>query len=264
MTVGTRVEGAVVLAHREPRAFAPRHLNLLSVLSSSAALFVRNAELYARSEEAAISEERTRIAREIHDGLAQDLSYLILKAHTMQRQLEKGHSRQVQAELEELMAALRRDVREVRRTIHALRPLDLETLGFLPALEKFIDEFGNANEIQVRLQRSTDTARRSTGLSPKLQLALFRLIQESLNNIRKHAHATQVGIELDIDDRAARVTIRDNGQGFDPAHALQAARERGSVGMISMRERAERAGGSFHLDTAPGQGTTIRVELPIK
>ncbi len=260
LIIGSHVEGAVVLNHRTAGAFAPHHLNLLVVLSNSAALIVRNAQLYARSEEAVITEERTRIAREIHDGVAQDLSFLMLKVEIMHKLLERGEYDQLENEFEEMRSALRNDVREVRRTIFALRPLDLETLGFMPALEKFIKDFGSANETRVHFKSTGD----GINLSPKLQTALFRLTQESLNNIRKHAHASKVWVEIELTSKWATLQVRDDGQGFDPTLALNDARKRGSVGMVQMRERAERAGGSFQLDTLPGKGTTIKVKLPVK
>ncbi len=260
LAIGSHVEGAVVLNHRSVNAFAARHLNLLTVLSNSAALLVRNAQLYARSEEAAITEERTRIAREIHDGVAQDMSFLMLKVEIMRKLLERGDGDQLEKELAEMRAALQNDVREVRRTIFALRPPDLEALGFLPALEKFIKEFGSAIDLKVRFKRTGD----ASALSPKLQTALFRLVQESLNNIRKHARASHVWIELVLTGEWASLLIRDDGRGFDPVKALDEARKRGSVGLIQMRERAERAGGSFQMETTPGKGTTVRVKLPIK
>lgn len=260
ITIGNLVAGAVVLTHRNGGAFAPHHLNLLTVLANSTALVVRNAQLYARSEELAIAEERTRIAREIHDGLAQDLSFLVLKVEVMRKLLQRGRRAQLEKELAETVEALRNDMREVRRTIFALRPLDLEALGFLPAIKKFIDDFGTANEVEVVFKNSGDP----TLLSTKLQTALFRLTQESLNNIRKHARAGKVWIELEITDEWSTLTIRDNGRGFDPKRALAEARARGSVGMVQMRERAERAGGGFQLEAAPGEGTRIRVKLPVK
>jgi signal transduction histidine kinase/CheY-like chemotaxis protein len=260
MGIGNRVEGAVVLTHRSEGAFAPHHLNLLTVLANSTSLVVRNAQLYARSEELAISEERTRIAREIHDGLAQDLAFLVLKVEVMRKLLHKGKRLQVEKEMGETVEALRNDMREVRRTIFALRPLDLESLGFLPALEKFTNEFGNANDVKIRFEHSGD----ASALSTKLQTALFRLAQESLNNVRKHAGASNVWVDLMLDDEWATLSVRDDGRGFDETRALPDARARGSVGMVQMRERAERAGGSFEIETAPGQGTRVLVKLPVK
>lgn len=262
MRVGGRIEGAVVLARKsERRPFASRHLDLLSTLSSSAALIVRNTQLYARSEEAAIAEERTRIAREIHDGLAQDLAFLVLKASAAQKMLARGDEEQLQNELREIADQLRQDAREVRRVIFALRPLDIESLGFLPALDKFIKEFAQANDIETHFQVAGDAKQ----LPPKLETALFRLAQEALNNVRKHARAKNAWVELAFDKgQRAFLNVRDDGCGFQVQAALAAARARGSVGLVQMQERAERAGGIFRVTSAPGNGTCIEVELPIR
>lgn len=260
LTVGTRVEGAIVLTHRDPRMFGPRHLNLLSVLSSSAALIVRNAQLYAWSEEKVISEERARIAREIHDGLAQDINFMLMRVQTLQTAQQMGKTIDLSKELEQLNQTLRRDVREVRQTIFALRPVEIETMGFVPALEKFVTDFAAANDFRIQLNVQGD----ATWLAPKLQSALYRLVQETLNNVRKHARATNVWIDLKFHADVAALSVRDDGTGFDMIKALDAARGRGSVGILQMRERAERAGGAFEIETAEGQGTSVRVTLPLQ
>ena len=262
MMTGTRAGGAVVLARSATAGrFDSRHVDLLSTLASTAALIVRNTQLYARSEEAAISEERTRIAREIHDGLAQDLALLVLKISVAEKLLSQGKDREVKTELRAISDQLRRDTRDVRHIIFALRPLDIESQGFLPALEGFAKEFGKANEIELQFEVAGDVSR----LPPKLETALFRLTQEALNNIRKHANAKHVWINLSINNRRGAVLrVRDDGQGFDVNEALQAARARGSVGLVQMRERTERAGGVFSIETAPGKGTTIEVQLPVR
>lgn len=262
LTTGARTEGAAILmrtsAHGE---FRQVDADLVSTLASAAALAVRNAQLYARSEEAAITEERTRIAREIHDGLAQDLSYLVLKIGAAQKLLSQSKEKDLKKELADISDQLRRDMRDVRHIIFALRPLDIEALGFLPALEKFLKEYGQANEITMQFNVQGDADR----LPPKLETALFRLTQEALNNIRKHAHAKHVWIELQLDDHhSATLRVRDDGRGFQVNEAAQAARARGSVGLVQMRERAERAGGTFALDSTPGKGTKIEVQLPIR
>ena len=142
MIMGGRVDGAVVLA-RSARTggFTRRHADWLATLASTAALAVRNAQLYARSEEAAIMEERTRIAREIHDGLAQNLTYLVLKISAARKLASQGKEKELRKELDEASSQLRHDLRDVRHMIFALRPLDIETEGFLPALKKFTKEF---------------------------------------------------------------------------------------------------------------------------
>ena len=262
MTTGNRIEGAVVLARsNEQGAFRSQHIALLSTLTSTAALVVRNARLYARSEEAAIVEERTRIAREIHDGLAQDLSYLVMKISVAQKLATQGKDKEVRKELTEISDQLRRDARDVRQIIYALRPIDIENQGFLPALTKFVKEFGNVNDIEVKLNVQGDASH----LPPKLETALFRLTQEALNNIRKHAQAKNVWADLSFDDQhGATLQVRDDGCGFELNPALAAAQLRGSVGLVQMRERAERAGGAFTIDTSPGKGTRIEVVLPTR
>ncbi len=260
LTVGTRVEGALVLTHRDPRMFGQRHLNLLTVLSSSAALIVRNAQLYAWSEEKVISEERARMAREIHDGLAQDINFMLMRVQTLQTAARMGRDIDLGKELEQLNQTLRRDVREVRQTIFALRPVEIETLGFVPAIVKFAQDFGMANEIQVHLNVQGDAA----PLAPKAQSALYRLVQEALNNTRKHARASNVWLDFSCDEQTARLIVADDGKGFDMMKALDAARGRGSVGILQMRERTERAGGTFEIETDVGKGTRIEVSLPLR
>lgn len=262
MRIGSRADGVIVLT-RAPGAggFTRHHVDWLATLASTAALAIRNARLYARSEEAAIIEERTRIAREIHDGLAQDLTYLVLKISAAQKLASQGKEKEVRKELDEISKQLRRDLRDVRHTIFALRPLDIEAQGFLPALEKFTREFAQSNEVELQLTVQGDASH----LSPKIETALFRLTQEALNNVRKHARAQHVWIELNFKEpRAAMLRVRDDGAGFDLEKALRAARARGSVGLMQMRERAERAGGRFEIETAPGKGTQIQVELPMR
>jgi signal transduction histidine kinase/DNA-binding response OmpR family regulator len=261
MRIGHRTEGAIVLMRTSNRSFQTEHIDLLSTFASAATLAVRNAQLYARSEEAAIAEERTRIAREIHDGLAQNLSYLVLKIGAVQKLAAQGKEKEMLKELRDISDQLRRDARDVRRIIYALRPLDIETLGFLPALKQFTREFAQANDIDLNLQVTGETVR----LSPKIEIALFRLTQETLNNIRKHAQAKHVWVDVNLETTPfATLQVRDDGTGFDLDQALVAARARGSVGLVQMRERAERAGGTFEIETAAGKGTKIRVQLPTR
>jgi signal transduction histidine kinase len=200
------------------------------------------------------------MAREIHDGLAQDLNFMLMRIQTLQTAERMGKEINLAQELEKLTQTLRQDLREVRQTIFALRPIEIETLGFQPALKKFVHDFGIADEIQVHFDVEGDAAR----LGPKSQSALYRLTQEALNNIRKHARASNVWVRLELDPEWANLQVRDDGKGFDMLKALDAARGRGSVGILQMRERTERAGGTFAIETDVGKGTTIRVMLPLR
>jgi len=261
MMLGSRIEGAVVLARSERSGvFPPRSLEILSTLSSSAALIIRNAELYARSEEAVIAEERTRFAREIHDGLLQDLGFMALKIGAALKLMQRGKRADASKELREVSRQLSRDGREVRRMVFALRPFDIESLGFIPALEKYIKEFAQVQDLEIKTNFHGETQR----LSPKLEIALFRLIQEALNNIRKHARAEHVWIDLEFTSTTVALGVRDDGRGFVLEPALKMAHERGSFGLVQMRERVERAGGKFQIESENGKGTRIGMELPMR
>jgi PAS domain S-box-containing protein len=215
------------------------------------------AEKERRSEEEAIIEERRRIAREIHDGLAQDLAGLRFRVGLWHKLVDDDPP-QMHAELDGLRELLGRNIREVRRSIFALRPVALDELGFYPALRQFITEFGEQNQLHVDLRVEGPTEQ----LPSFLELVLFRIVQESLNNVSKHAQAQMVWIELDLESPdAITLSIRDDGVGFDPA-TLDQMVQRGHLGLKQMRERVENLRGAFELHSLPGSGAEIRVVLP--
>ncbi len=219
------------------------------------------AEKAWRSEEEAIAEERHRIAREIHDGLAQDLVSLRMRAR-LWHQLVDEAPQQMHTEIEALRDLLHRNIREVRRAIFALRPLALDELGFWPALRRFLDEFGEQNQLRVSLEvRGADEALPT--LTPHLELVLFRIIQEALNNAARHAQASTVWVELHVEAGTVHLTVRDDGVGFDPA-VLEGAVRRGHIGLKQMRERVAGLKGTFALHSEPGRGTEICVRLDHK
>ena len=210
-----------------------------------------------RSEEEAIAEERRRIAREIHDGLAQDLAALRVRVG-LWHDLVDGDPAQMHAELDALQSLLRQNIRDVRRSIFALRPIALDELGFYPAIRRFASEFGEQHQLHVDLQILGPQDR----LRPQSEPVLFRLIQEALNNVGKHAQADAAWIELDMRQAdAVRLAVRDNGVGFDPGTLSQSV-QRGHVGLTQMRERIEQIGGALQIESQPGKGTTIHVVLP--
>ena len=164
------------------------------------------------------------------------------------------------AELDAARELLSTNIRDVRRAIFALRPVALEELGFLTALRQFAEEFGEQNQVLVDLSIVGSRDR----LSPAMEVNLFRIVQEALHNVNKHAQASMVWIELNLEttDMVA-LRIRDNGVGFDPA-SLEMAVRHGHVGLTQMRERVERLGGTFTLRSQPGSGTEIQVTLPVR
>ncbi len=253
-TVGRRRDGTVFPIRASSAVGTMSGLNQAVVVIEDIA-----AEKDRRSEEEAIAEERRRIAREIHDGLAQDLASLRLKVglwHT----LVDHNPAQMHAELDDLRDLLGQEIREVRRSIFALRPVALDELGFFPALYQFVGDFGEQNQLHIDLHVVGPKDR----LLPSLEPVLFRIVQETLNNVGKHARASTVWIELDL--RAAdsvALEVRDDGVGFDPTTLEQAVRH-GHLGLRQMRERVEGLGGTLELKSQAQKGTEIHVDLPVQ
>ncbi len=213
-----------------------------------------SAEKNRRSEEEAITEERRRIAREIHDGLAQDLAALRLQVHRWQKLIESDPLR-LQVELDRLHTLLGEKIREIRRAIFALRPVALDQLGFWKALDRFLGEFDEQNQLHTLLSVSGD----QHALEPSLEPLLFRIIQEAMHNIARHAQAQTVWVEIDLREGIV-LRVRDDGIGFDTA-LLARLESEGHLGLQQMRERVEALGGSLQIASQIGKGTQIEVHL---
>ncbi len=227
----------------------------LRLLAQQVALAVRNAQAYLRAEELAINEERNRIAREIHDGIAQALAFMALKLDLATRLLERDPKR-AQDEIQTVKQTLRAQIREVRRSIFALRPIDLERYGLMRSIERYARAFAE----QVGLGIELDLPE-TVSLTPASEVVLFRVLQETLNNTAKHASGERIWISLKpLGEKGAVISICDDGVGFDPQAPLSDGL--GGFGMSQMRERVESRGGSFSVESSPGKGTCVRVKLP--
>jgi signal transduction histidine kinase len=162
-------------------------------------------------------------------------------------------------ELDELRDILSDSITEVRRSIFALRPVDLDKRGLFPALRLFATSFGEHYRMRVTLDISGSQDR----LPQALELTFFRVVQEALNNVGKHAQASlvRIGVDFEMDDTVV-VTIQDDGKGFELA-SLDRAVQYGHLGLRQMQERVERVNGTFSIQSLPGAGTEIRVTLPL-
>ncbi len=215
------------------------------------------AEKQRRSEAEAIDAERRRIAHEIHDGVAQSLAGLRFKS-ALWSHLADGAPPGMRAALDELQAALIAAIVDLRRAIFALRPVDLDALGFFPALAQLVSDFGDQN----RLIACLEVAGSQDVLPAVYELPLFRIIQESLNNIGQHAAASSVLVRLTVDEASGVVvTVRDDGRGFDPS-LLGPTDRAGHFGLRQMRERILSRGGTMDIRSAPGLGTELVIFLP--
>ncbi len=198
--------------------------------------------------------ERGRLARELHDDTVQRLVALGQGVERVQRALDRDP-----ALAAERLAALRGEitsmVQAVRAMIGDLRPPALEELGLIPAVELLIQRSSDA---LPRIAMTTQGEPRR--LDPQSELALFRIIQEALNNVRQHAHARHARIVLAYGSRGLDVTIEDDGRGFAPPPDGSAPR--GQFGLLGMQERAQLVGGSLTIESAPGQGTRLAIHIP--
>ncbi len=205
----------------------------------------------AEKEKASVlEEERTRIARDLHDGMAQTLYFLALKTDLMRQRLDDD---QVVAELRDLGRSLRQIIQEIRRTIFSLRSLDWSKQGFLPALDSFVDGFAE----QMGWQKSVSLDK-TIAIPARLEPTIFRLVQESLNNIAKHAQATQVSVILAKEGQTICLMVKDNGRGF-----RQPASNRSGLGLGQIQDRVTAVGGTLQIESMPGKGTTLITHLPL-
>ena len=203
-------------------------------------------------------EERKRIARELHDSSAQNLIALLHQLDNLLTDKTKLPVKEAKA-LWGFYEQIRDTLQEVRRFSRDLRPSILDDLGLLPALEWVTEDLKNTYWVDVDL-KVLGVERR---LLPETELLLFRIVQEALRNIAKHAKATRADVEIKFDENKITVTISDDGKGFEPPENLGALTPTGKLGLAGMQERVQLLGGSLRLESKPGKGTKISVETAV-
>lgn len=215
----------------------------------------RQLRAYAdRVEELTISQERERMARELHDTLAQGLAGLILQLEAADSHLEQGDPAQAHEVVQQAMRRARTTLDEARRAIQALRPAVLEDRSLIEALGREVDQFAEGTDVRAVL----DVGAGSPHVSPQMAQDILRIVQESLSNVARHAYASHVLVRLAETERGLRVVVKDDGVGFEPA---QAWGRPGCFGLAGMRERAERLGGALRVESEPDQGTTVELHI---
>jgi two-component system sensor histidine kinase DegS len=203
-----------------------------------------------------IEEERMRIARDMHDGPAQSMANLVLQAEILERLMNRDPST-VAKELADFKDEVRGVLDETRRLIFDLRPMTLDDLGLVPTLRKFVKEFGEKSRIAAHLRVMGDDVRLPGAYEP----TVFRIVQEALNNVRKHSQARTVEVIIQFDPSSVEATIRDDGVGFDIA-ATEARLESGkNLGIVSMRERVALEKGQITIRSQIGKGTEVHVSF---
>lgn len=214
--------------------------------------------LYVKETGAAVTEERTRIACEIHDGLVQSLAGVNFKLDLCQQLIRKNPKASL-ATIKESKAQLKLAIQEARQVIFNLRPLHYEKMELIPALTNYFKSYEIQSHISTRFTVMGD----EQILFPRTKIFLFRIIQEALSNVQKHAKADRVSIRLEIDLDILRVTITDNGVGFDMDTVLRDPEKWDHFGIKGILERARLVGGEGRVESKMGQGTKIVVEVPL-
>jgi len=206
---------------------------------------------------AAQEDERKRIARDIHDGPAQCLANLTIKAQLCKRLMDKNPDK-LKDELNQLENTTQKSLKSIRNLISDLRPLTLDELGLLPTLREHIEKVEESASFKISLKVPKEES-----LPPQIENSLFYIIQEALNNIKKHARAKNVEVCLQRLDDKLIVTIEDDGKGFNQKEVEKNYARQRSLGLISMKERAEIIEGSLEISSGPGKGTKIKVTVPL-
>lgn len=212
--------------------------------SSSAAL-----EMLINAQEA----ERQRLSRKMHDGPAQALSNFILQTEIAMRLFDIDQVR-AKDELINLKMAATNTFQKVRNFIFELRPMMLDDLGLVPTVKRYMDTFKEQTSIEVTLSIS-GTERR---LEPYLEVMLFRSLQELMGNAARHSQATQLKVQVNLDDHSVRISVDDNGKGFDP----EKIGDSGGIGLKVIKERVDMLGGHLAIDSVLGQGSRVEMDVP--
>jgi signal transduction histidine kinase len=249
-----RLIGVVRIDHCEPRSYTPQHAKLALAIASQAAMAIEHARLYARAQDTATLEERQRLARELHDSVTQALYGVTLYAEAAASVLAAGDQETATTYLHEVRNTAQEALQEMRLLIFELRPPILEQEGLAAALQARLTAVeGRTAGLTTRSAVDADLR-----LPARVEEALYRIAQEALNNVLKHARARTVALALRRDGPTVTLEIADDGTGFVPATAGR----RGGVGLHGMRERAVLIGAHLTIQSTPGLGTVVRVEVP--
>lgn len=265
------VIGTICVANRRPRQFLPEEVELLSAIGSQIGIAIENARFYTEEQRMqenlrfyvreitrAQEKERKHIARELHDDTAQRLVALSHQLESLARDNEHLSADDIRV-LEDLREQAKEALKGVRSYSQDLRPSILDDLGLLPALEWLTEDLERQIGIKAEL-RVIGSPRR---FAPEMELLLFRIVQEAVNNVRRHAKASEVEVAIEFDKGKMTTTVKDNGTGFELPKTLGELSRSGKLGLLGMEERARLLGGSLRVQSERGKGTTVTIEAPV-
>lgn len=240
-----------------PEGFAPGSQRTGAARADSLGREVTGQEVVTKVIQAQ-EDERLRISRQMHDGPAQTMTNLVLRAEICERLLDIDVSR-ARAELAGLKTMVNNTLQATRGFIFDLRPMILDDLGLEPTLRGYVRQFTEKNKVEANLSVIGLKGR----LPQPIEVAVYRIVQDALSNVAKHAHATHAQVNLEMEDNSLLVTVEDDGSGFN-IDDLQEQGERGkALGVASMRQRAEMLGGEILIESLVGRGTKVSAAIPL-
>jgi signal transduction histidine kinase len=270
LVAGGTLIGILSLAATSPDAFSAEHVEVASELASHLAIAIQQARLHeevrlGRERLEALSHrlveaqeaERRHIARELHDEIGQTLTAVKISLQAIERQVEAVA---LASHVAESIHIVEQAIQQVRNLSLDLRPSLLDDLGLVATLRWYLARQAEWTGFAVQFSVNPPELR----LSPELETVCFRIVQEALTNIARHAGAQQVWVELQQRETELHLSIRDNGTGFDVEEALDRAIHGASLGLLSMQERASLLGGQLEIDSVPGHGVEIRARFPLR
>ncbi|HUS16085.1 MAG TPA: GAF domain-containing sensor histidine kinase [Chloroflexia bacterium] len=254
----------IIVTAVEKGKYEQDQLELLTALGNNAIIALQNAQLYQalRDERDRLlgkeDEVRRQLARDLHDGPAQTLAAIAMNADFIKKLLASAPDRVAQ-ELDELSDMARKANQDVRTLLFELRPVILESSGLVVALSQYVQRFPASEMPRVHFEGQELGVR----LAPAAETTVFNVVQESINNAKKHARARNIWVQLRTYSSKLMITIQDDGQGFDVSEQQDEATKRGSYGLLNMRERAESVDGEIGITSVRGRGTSVTLTVPL-
>ena len=264
LRVGFQLFGAMVIGTDTPVQFEDDHFDLFKAVGDQAVIALQNAQLYQRLEAEkqrlieADEEARKELARDLHDGPTQSIAAIAMRLGFARTTIDQDPARAKQ-ELQKVEALAKKTSAEIRSMLFTLRPLVLETQGLGVAVDALLRRYSEADGIEMRLIG----AENGNLLDKPAQVVVFAILEEALNTARKYARATTIEVRFWQTEGLFVAAVRDNGVGFDTYDINRDYSTRGSLGMVNMRERAERIDGSLRVESSPDSGTTVTLVVPL-
>ncbi|GFP43112.1 two-component system, NarL family, sensor histidine kinase DegS [Candidatus Hakubella thermalkaliphila] len=253
-----------------PHYYTDDEVNLLSTLASQTAIAIENARLYEEIsyQRGALEQlmaktiqtqedERKIVGLEVHDVISQAIASLFYRIQTCERLLDLDVKR-AREEFSEMKRMAQGTLDDVTRLMFNLRPPHLEDLGVFPALRRYVDQYQRENAISVEME----VKGRRKRFHPSVEITIYRIVQEALTNVRKHAEARRVALKFEVNQETIHGLIEDNGKGFNPNPFLTKGEAEGHLGLLGMKERATLLGGTLDVKSSPGKGTAVCFEIP--